>query len=295
MVERYLNKDYFNDNERLRTFFCDAQIRDSAHTNEFWEITYVYEGQGQVISNKQAKPILSGQFLFVAPGTTYSLNSPSKKDGAIVRVCKCIFTSDYFKQIFNSYSSIPDINNYELYKLFTGHKSFVLQLSDDRRDNIYHLVWLIAHEYGHYTTGSSAIIEHAMISLFVCLSRLYENQVNKFEETATNHTIDDLKDYMKTNFGYKITLEDLSNHFHLSREHISRYFKRCTGETISQFLLKVRMERAKSKLSTTLFPVADIAEYCGYSSMSNFQKSFKKVTGQTPSEYRKTHKIITHQ
>ncbi len=295
MTERYLNQDYFKDNERLRTLFCDAQIRDRPHTNEFWEIAYVYEGQGQVISNKQTKQIISGQFLVIAPGTTYSLRSPSKKDGAIVRVCKCIFTSEYFERIFNCYSSISDISNYELYKLFCGGKAFILHLSDDRRNNIEHLVWLIAHEYSHYTTGSGAVMEHAMISLFVCLSRLYENQVNKFEETAKNNTIDDLKDYMKTNFGYKITLEDLAEHFHLSREHISRYFKKYTGKTVSRFLLEVRIERAKSKLGTTLIPVSDIAEYCGYSSMSNFQKSFKKVTGQTPSEYRRTHKIITRQ
>lgn len=295
MTEKYLNRDYFKDNEDLRTFFCDAKIKDEPHTNEFWEITYVYEGHGQVISDKQTNDIISGQFLLISPGTPCSLLSPAKKDGAVVRVCKCIFTQEYFKRIFQSYASISDMNNYELYKLFAGGKSFLLHLSDDRRNNIEHLVWLIAHEYSHYTTGSSAVIEYAMISLFVCISRLYENKVNNFEETAKNHIIDDLKDYLKNNFGYKITLEHLANHFHFSREHISRYFRQCTGKTVSQFLLEIRIDRAKSKLSTTMFPIADIAEYCGYSSMSNFQKSFKKATGQTPSEYRRTHKIITRQ
>ena len=291
----YHNKNYFKDNETICTFFCDAPRTEQIHINEFWEFCYVYEGEGTLNTDTTTIPIKAGQFLLISPNMPYSVLSPPKKEGALVRMCKCIFTQEYFKSILAHHLTVPDIKNYELHKLLTVSKPFHLHLSDDRRNNVEHLLWLIAHEYGHFTTGSKQIMEYAMLSLFICISRLYENQVNKYVETASNIVIEDIKNYIKANFGYKVSLEDLAGRFHLSREYLSRYFKHCTGKTISEFLLEVRMERAKSKLSTTLIPIADISEYCGYPSQSNFQKAFKKATGQTPSEYRKTHKIITKQ
>ena len=73
---------------------------------------------------------------------------------------------------------------------------------------------------------------------------------------------------------------------HLSREYLSRYFKRYTGKNISETLLEVRMYHAKEMLITTTHAVDDIGLYCGYTSSSNFQKAFKKYTGMSPREFR---------
>lgn len=126
-----------------------------------------------------------------------------------------------------------------------------------------------------------------MVNLFISISRLYEKQINKDHQSASkDDVIDEVIHYITTNFNFKITLEDLAMRVHLSREYISRYFKQKTGKNISQFLLEIRMDNAKRKLTTTYYPVSDIAEYCGYRSMCNFQKAFKKETGLSPSEYR---------
>ena len=285
----------FRGDTELRTYFHDALGKEDIVSNEYWEIAYIYEGEGIASTADGECAISTGRFLFISPNSPYSITSKPKKEGAMARTLRCIFTPEYFKRIWNSYSKTDNIQQYSLYKLLDTKKSFCLNLSDDRRSNIKNLLMLIAHENGHYTTGSHAVTEHAMNALFICISRLYENQINKYVETATDRILNELTSYLKMNFGYKITLDDLANRVHLSREYISRYFRQHTGKTISQYLLEVRIEKAADMLRTTLVPISDIAMYCGYSSISNFQKAFRRVTGQSPSEYRKTHKVITDQ
>ena len=107
--------------------------------------------------------------------------------------------------------------------------------------------------------------------------------------TATkNEVIDDLIKYIKSNFGSNITLDYLAAYAHLSPEYLSRYFKKCTGMNISEFITETRIEKAKFRLRTTNWSVQDIAVYCGYGSLANFHKAFKKAVGMTASEYRKS-------
>lgn len=175
--------------------------------------------------------------------------------------------------------------------MILNQEPFCIHLSDDNAQNIRHLMWLIAHEYNHFTVGSEIIIRHAMIDLLIIITRLYEYGIKKAAPIVSkNAEIDELMKYMRSNFSYKLTLEFLAAHVHLSREYLSRYFKQCTGKTISEFLLEIRMSRAKEMLRTSSHSVTDIGIYCGYPSVANFQKAFKNFVGMPPSEYRKKHK-----
>jgi len=285
--------DNFADGEELRTYFFRADESGDLSANDFWEIAYVYEGEGMLCRDGSTEPLRSGQFVFSSPGAAHAFTF--SKDIVRARLCAAIFTKEYFERIRKDYAQIQGIDGYSLFGLLKSKRSFCLRLTDDRRSNIKNLIWLIAHEYGHMTTGSDAVMRCAATALLVCISRFYENQVNKVVETATDHVIEDIKDYIRTNFSGRITLGSISERVHLSREYLSRYFKQKTGQNISDFILRTRIERAADKIRTTTLPIGDIAEYCGYSSQSNFQKAFRRVTGQSPVEYRNTHKIITEQ
>lgn len=292
MAEKYLNKHYFKENEHIRPFFCNANRKQHMHFHEFWEFVYIYEGHGKNHTVSQTEAVKAGEFLLVKPGAVHSLVSLPKKDSAVLRICNCLFTKEYFSVILKSCLEISGIKDYEFFQLLNRDTSFCLHLSDDSANNIKHIIWLIAHEYNHFTTGSEDVIKNSMINLVVCVSRLYEKQISKENQlTSEDDVIDELIHYMTTNFNFKITLEELAMRVHLSREYISRYFRQKTGKTISQFLLEVRIDNAKRKLTTTYYPVADIAEYCGYRSMCNFQKAFKKETGLSPSDYREKYRV----
>lgn len=90
-----------------------------------------------------------------------------------------------------------------------------------------------------------------------------------------------------SNFGSNLTLDFLAEYVHLSPEYLSRYFKKHTGKNLSKFITETRIKKAKYMLRTDDQPIHEIAEYCGYTSISNFEKAFKKLTGMTAGEYRR--------
>lgn len=287
MIIKFLNNDFFDENEDIRAFFCGAHREKNIHSHEFWELSYIYEGQGENHTNNESETVKVGDFLLIKPGARHSVISPPLNRGALVRVCNCIFTQNYFKRLLEKYCSVTELKDYELYNMIVGNTPFCLHLQDDNAQNVKHLMWLIAHEYNHFTAGSGIIIEHAMLDLFIIITRLYEYHMHKATPTVSrNAEIDELMKYIRSNFGCKLTLDFLAEHIHLSREYLSRSFKQYTGKTISGYLLEIRISRAKQMLCTSSHSVADISVYCGYPSVSNFQRVFKKVTGMSPGEYR---------
>ncbi len=290
ITTHFLNKDFFEENEKLRAFFCVAHREKDIHSHEFWELAYVYEGRGKNHTDN-TENIKEGDFLLIKPGAKHSITSLPQKDGSQTRVCNCIFTQEYFKTIEKEYSSVAELQGYVLYDMIISDAPFCIRLSDDNAQNIRHLMWLIAHEYNHFTVGSEFIMKHAIIDLLISITRLYEYKIKKaVPSVSKNAEIDELMKYMRSNFAYKLSLEFLAAHVHLSREYLSRYFKQYTGKTISEFLLEIRMSRAKEMLRTSSYSVSDIGTYCGYPSVTNFQKAFKKYVGIPPSVYRKRHK-----
>jgi AraC-like DNA-binding protein len=150
------------------------------------------------------------------------------------------------------------------------------------------MIMTIAHEYKHFTDGSREIIQNVAESLLIYILRLYERRItNETVTTTKNEMIDDLIKYIRYNFGSNITLEFLAAYAHLSPEYLSRYFKKCTGKKLSDFITETRIEKAKYRLRTSTQTINDICEYCGYRSISNFQKAFKKAVGMSAGEYRK--------
>ncbi|WP_261380730.1 response regulator [Neobacillus bataviensis] len=92
--------------------------------------------------------------------------------------------------------------------------------------------------------------------------------------------------YVDTYYMEELTLEKLSSRFFLSREHISRKFKQETGMTLSKYMMKLRIDQAKSRLRESDESILSISLMLGYQDEKYFSKLFKKVMGLTPFEYR---------
>lgn len=78
----------------------------------------------------------------------------------------------------------------------------------------------------------------------------------------------------------------LASKFDMSVSNLSHYFKRNTGKTVSEYIAMLRFERAKELLRTTDLYINQVAEMCGYLSISTFIRQFKSQLNMTPSSYR---------
>lgn len=83
-----------------------------------------------------------------------------------------------------------------------------------------------------------------------------------------------------------LSLEEISSSLHISRSYISHLFKKTTGQPLMQFVSECRIAESKKLLINSDMKVQEISERLNYSSSTVFCKTFKKIVGKTPNEYR---------
>lgn len=98
---------------------------------------------------------------------------------------------------------------------------------------------------------------------------------------------DNALEYIKNNIQKQITLDELADIVALDKNYFVRLFKNTYGKTPINVLIDLRMERASDLIANTNMPITDIAEVCGYNSVSYFIAEYKKHFGITPLKQRK--------
>jgi AraC-like DNA-binding protein len=97
---------------------------------------------------------------------------------------------------------------------------------------------------------------------------------------------DSLK-YIDENLNHKIDLDDLAKRAYLSKYHYHRIFHKVSGESVTRYITKRRMEKAAGELARTDRPIIDIALEYQYASQESFSRAFLKIYGLTPGKYRR--------
>jgi len=95
-----------------------------------------------------------------------------------------------------------------------------------------------------------------------------------------------VKDYVQSNYHQSIYLKDISKLIFLSENYLSTLFKKGTGVTFKEYLISVRMKKAKAFLAKPGLKIYEVAGLVGYESNEYFSNIFKETFGLTPKEYR---------
>lgn len=99
-----------------------------------------------------------------------------------------------------------------------------------------------------------------------------------------------MKKYIENNMK-DASLDGLADILDMNTQYVSKYFKDKMGINFSDYLLKVRMEKARSLLDDIRYKIYEVSFMVGYKSSKNFTRAFKKYYGLTPKEYRNKSKI----
>ena len=105
---------------------------------------------------------------------------------------------------------------------------------------------------------------------------------------STSHQrVKQIHEYLIKNYLEEISLEKIAGIVHMAPASVCRFYKSVTGMTIFESLNKIKVDYACQLLLNTDHTVVHISYDCGFNNLSHFNKQFRKVTGTTPSEYRK--------
>ncbi|MEF2243745.1 helix-turn-helix domain-containing protein [Paenibacillus sp. IITD108] len=124
---------------------------------------------------------------------------------------------------------------------------------------------------------------------FLSTLELFETRIAKSRESRNQgQLIMEVKAYIESDFANPaLSLDYLSDKFGMSGKYLSRVFKEEFGLKFVDFLIDLRMKEAQTLLAETTIPIQEIAEKLGYSSPISFARTFKKIVGMPPIDYRK--------
>lgn len=134
--------------------------------------------------------------------------------------------------------------------------------------------------------------ESELIDLFLKLRQLLDEKKEKTalcqaQNQSESFVVERIKKYVGDNIGSDIGGTQIARRCNMNPSYMSRMFKLETGENLSDYIYRVRMEKAVTFMKTGKYSATQVSSMVGCSTLSYFSVLFKKYTGYSPSDYRK--------
>ncbi|MCR5102439.1 MAG: helix-turn-helix domain-containing protein [Butyrivibrio sp.] len=134
--------------------------------------------------------------------------------------------------------------------------------------------------------------EDEITSSFYHIREWIQNILTAYDEclnsdSDSSNTVAEVRAYIKEHLDDDLSRENLSKLVYLNPDYLSHLFKKEVGLSLTNYVIKERIEESKRLLSNTDMSIQDIAIKCGFQNISYFSRQFKTLTGMTPREFRK--------
>lgn len=264
--------------------FHDTSYFMEPNRHEFFEMLYVKKGQAVFEISGQPVNIGPNDIVIIKPNQPHKLSIKSESG------CEFIVLSFGFVSQKNSeFSEVPleDFLNF----VNSKENGAFIALKVSQKNEIITLLNRILKEMVNNEIGSDFLNRLMVLELFVFISRAlkmeWENSI-KFKSPKLKELIQISVNFINNNYERDISLGDIARFVFLSPSYFTRAFKDEMGLSPINYLLKVRVERAKELLGETDTKISNIALSVGFSNQQRFNEIFKKYSGITPLQYRKS-------
>lgn len=124
-------------------------------------------------------------------------------------------------------------------------------------------------------------------------AQLYDSYMELVNANHNRQLVLEIRQYIEENYGdSSLSLTHISDKFKVNGKYVSQLFKEQTGVNFVDFLIRLRIGHAKRLLLQSGEPINDIARMVGYDVPLSFARTFKKIVGTTPSDYRKHQQLL---
>lgn len=145
----------------------------------------------------------------------------------------------------------------------------------------------------HHKTGFHAVLDFLDILYELSVSdnarQLSSSAFARIESHSESRRVDKVQKYIARHFAEEIRLEQMAEMVGMTPEAFSRFFHQRSGRTLSDYILDIRIGSAARMLVDSATSIAEICYDCGFNTLSNFNRVFKRKKGCSPSEFRENY------
>lgn len=277
----FLSKsEIYNGNYRFRKFSHNNEFTNELHYHDFYELQFwLCESENDVIGEitingikrelRQGCMVLVNMFdvhqytiTCTVPYTRYCINF----DPSLL-----LFACSEKTDLFDIFSNCSDDRFFR-----PLNPSQISILTDIYREQ----------ENISLVHGRDIMDKALIFKIFAYVYNIfYDGHKIPKKESKYLSTITELISYIGQNLSGDLSLKQLADHVNFSTFHLSRIFKQYTGTTLNQYVIVKRIDKAKSLLQTSR-SIDDVSRESGFHNYNHFYRTFKSVTGFTPSEYK---------
>ena len=258
----------------------------SPEKHDFWEMVYV--DKGKILANTDGNicTLEEGQAIFHSPGQIHAHISNKEVANNLLVVS------------FSCKSSIMDFFNGKVFTLDKTGKTLLSLFVIEAKNALGHVSNDFynsdALDFSNERFGASQLLKMHFTELLIKLVRgnahTFPNiSFNEgLRDETSNKLVSSITLFLKENVYSDITLEDICNKYFVRKSRLCNVFKEYTGTSPMSYFKGLITEEAKKLLREQSMSVSEICDKLGYSSIHNFTRSFKTVTGFSPTGYRKS-------
>ena len=233
----------------------------SCDSNDMFIFEYILSGSGYIEVNGKTFKVSANDVYIIEPGQDHTYYSDPKNPFNKIWIN---FYSDIFANIFNSFN----LSNKTVF-----HNSETLELFEEIQN------------LKKISNFSDDICYEVAPILFKIICVLATNNTNQISISKTAKLT---KRYIDESIYSNTTLEDIANMLNLSKAHIIREFSKNYGISPYNYLIEQKIAAAKKMLILHNMNVNEISSQLGFEDSNYFSKLFKKKTGVSPLQYRKS-------
>lgn len=270
-----------------RSFFYDhvhiaPNENITFHQDTEWELSYIIKGSGTRIIGDVVEPFSSGEVVFLPPNiphcwtfNEYDHDEEGKVENitiilpvSLLEKCAFVFpeTGPYLLQI-NQYKEAVKFEGDTLQALQEIMTAMLPQNDIERLSSLIHLFFLMASSRETHIVG-------------------FCNKQNK-----SMSRMQEVTRFMVNNYQRRITLDDVAKYVGMNRSSFCVFFKRMKGKSFFSVLNEYRIESSCLMLRETSVPIAGICYAVGFNDVPYYNRTFKKLKGETPKAYRSKQKL----
>lgn len=257
------------------------------HAHQGIEILYIHAGTGDVFVNRQMYPILDHTLLFYQPYQLHRIRMNVTPETPYIRT-KILFEPSFLDEKLTFAPSLQsflrrvwkhEIVQPVLYDL--NHSPRFVSLIEDYRDRFTRVAPSERQE-----ASTLFLIEFFHLLKTDWETAFFGGDKSKGPHEREAHHAETIIHWLESQLHEPLDLDRMAKELHLSKHHLSRLFKRSTGNTISEYLTIIRIQKACRLLETSEKPIEQISREVGLFNTSYFCEIFKKSVNQTPLQYR---------